>query len=189
MCATAGSPLWLPSHTFPLDGTKQLYLCQLNSDWKKCSPTLPTSQPSPGTILEKLLLFGFLILEEYITQALLQQVSKLNRNYTMLSQRHVMIQQDTRFETLWQDGLSFRAPSSDSHLNILILERKITSTVCNHISSDASHISKPIVLKGKPEAILKTDFGWRFSATTSSQKAVQMSSDTGTWSSWLWPKW
>lgn len=90
---------------------------------------------------------------------MLQQVSKLNGNYTMLSQRHVMIQQDTRFETLWQDGLSFRAPSSDSHLNILILERKITSTVCNHISSDASHISKPIVLKGKPEAILKTDFG------------------------------
>lgn len=27
-------------------------------------------------------------------------------------------------ETLWQEGLSFRVPGSDCHLNILILERK-----------------------------------------------------------------
>lgn len=63
-------------------------------------------------------------MEEYITRAMLQQVSKLRGNYTTLSQQHVMIDQDIHFETLWQDGLGFRLPSSDCQLNILILERE-----------------------------------------------------------------
>lgn len=83
-----------------------------------------------------------------------------------------MIHQDIHFETLWQDGLRFRVPSSDCHLNILILEKKIKSTMYNYISSDASHIGKLVVLKGKLEAILKTDFRWSFSITKSSQKTV-----------------
>lgn len=79
---------------------------------------------------------------------MLQQVSKLSGNYTTLSQQHVMVDQDIHFETLWQDGLGFRLPSSDCQLNILILERKIKSTMCNYISSDARRVGKLIVLKG-----------------------------------------
>lgn len=80
-------------------------------------------------------------------------------NYTTLMQQHAMMHQDIHFETLWHDGPSFRVPSSDCHLNILILERTIKSIMCNYPSSDSSHAGKPIVLKLNLEAILKTDFG------------------------------
>lgn len=47
-CVTMGTSLRLPSHTFSLDRTEKLYLCQLHSD---CKNTLQacclTLQPSP----------------------------------------------------------------------------------------------------------------------------------------------
>lgn len=63
-------------------------------------------------------------------------------------------------DVLWQDGVRFGLPSSDCHLSFLILERVLAISYMPPDGSRAFQrmVGKTIVLKEKPEAILKTDF-------------------------------
>lgn len=123
-CVTAGTSLRLPSHTFSLDRTEKLYLCQLHGDCKNTLPGLPPDLAAKSTLWycreAALPCCSVGSCCRTLSQALLPQVSELNGNGTAFSQYHLKPHQDVHTVAGW---LRFRWPSSDCHLDFLTLER------------------------------------------------------------------